>query len=171
MTLLLRSPDLSIQGVGCLVPYALTIAGRRDKLHLLGVTAFILGPLTLVHIVELGLKIAVLLKRLGQRRQDLAYQHVPAGSLVSWPGPPFTPPRLHQPRPSQVPPLAGAASPSFRLPGRPDQPLGFPNVAGTDLSNLQHSAAALTPGAIASAMATSFSVTFGGSEVPGMAKS
>jgi len=62
MTLLLISPGLSIQGVGCLVPCALNLVGRRDKLHLLGL---ILSPLTLVHIVEVGLTIVVLLKLLG----------------------------------------------------------------------------------------------------------
>ncbi|KAJ8431172.1 hypothetical protein Cgig2_019848 [Carnegiea gigantea] len=72
MTLLLRSPGLSIQGVGCLVPCALTLTGRRDKLHILGVMAFIFGPLTLIYVVEVSLKIAVLLKLLGQRHQDPA---------------------------------------------------------------------------------------------------
>ncbi|KAJ8432307.1 LOW QUALITY PROTEIN: hypothetical protein Cgig2_019236 [Carnegiea gigantea] len=147
--LLLRSLGLSIQGVGCLIPCTLSLAGRRDKLYPLRVTTFILGPLTLVHIAKQG----------------------PVGSLIPWPGLPFLLPRPHQPQPSQAPPLASAGSPSFRLLGHPDQPLAFPNEAGTDPSNLRHSAAVLTPRANTSAVATSSSVTIGGSEVPGVAKS
>ncbi|KAJ8438964.1 LOW QUALITY PROTEIN: hypothetical protein Cgig2_018875 [Carnegiea gigantea] len=45
MILLLRSPGLSIQGVGCLVLCTLALTGRGDKLHLLRVTTFIFGPL------------------------------------------------------------------------------------------------------------------------------
>jgi len=63
--LLLRSPDLSIQGVGGFVPYVLTLGRMRDKLHLLRVTTLIGGALTLIHIVEVGLEIAILLKVLG----------------------------------------------------------------------------------------------------------
>ncbi|KAJ8433991.1 LOW QUALITY PROTEIN: hypothetical protein Cgig2_012684 [Carnegiea gigantea] len=92
----------------------------------------------------------------------------PAGSLAPWPMPPFPPPWPHQPRPSQAPPLAGAVSPCFRLPGRPDQPSAFPNYRATGPSNLRHFAAALTPRANTSATS---SVTLGGFEVPGVAKS
>ncbi|KAJ8433060.1 hypothetical protein Cgig2_020627 [Carnegiea gigantea] len=145
MPLLLRSPSLSIQGVGCLVPCAFALARGRDKLHLLGVTTFIFGSLTLVHIVEVGLKVTVLLKLLGQRCQDLAYQHGPVGSLVPWPGPPFLLPRPPQPRPSQ-----------YRV---------------TSPSSLRHSVAALTPWANASTIATSSSVTSGRSELLGVARS
>ncbi|KAJ8425727.1 hypothetical protein Cgig2_001026 [Carnegiea gigantea] len=53
MPLLLRSPDLSIQGVGGLIPCVLTLGGRRDKCHLFRVTTLIGGPLTLIHVVEL----------------------------------------------------------------------------------------------------------------------
>ncbi|KAJ8427427.1 hypothetical protein Cgig2_019039 [Carnegiea gigantea] len=64
--LLLRSPGLSIPGVGGFVPCVLTLSGRRDKLHLLKVTALIGGPLMLIHVVEVGLEIAILLKLMGQ---------------------------------------------------------------------------------------------------------
>ncbi|KAJ8441770.1 LOW QUALITY PROTEIN: hypothetical protein Cgig2_009016 [Carnegiea gigantea] len=47
------------------------------------------------------------------------------GSLAPWPGPP-------QLRPLPAPPLVGAATPSFRLHGRPDQPSAFPSAAGTE---------------------------------------
>ncbi|KAJ8422412.1 LOW QUALITY PROTEIN: hypothetical protein Cgig2_023436 [Carnegiea gigantea] len=72
MALFLRTLSYSIQGVGGLVPYLFTLPGRRDKLHLLRVTTVICGRLTLVHVVEVGLKIAVLLKLLGQLHQELA---------------------------------------------------------------------------------------------------
>ncbi|KAJ8434595.1 hypothetical protein Cgig2_025021 [Carnegiea gigantea] len=100
MPLLLRSPSLSIQGVGGFVPRVLTLGGRRDKLHLLRVTALIGGPLMLIHIVERGL----------------------ASSLAPWPGPP-------QLQPSPTPPLASTTTPSFWLHRRPDQPSAFPNAA------------------------------------------
>ncbi|KAJ8435716.1 LOW QUALITY PROTEIN: hypothetical protein Cgig2_002673 [Carnegiea gigantea] len=109
-------------GVGCLVPCTLTLAGRRDKLHLLGVTTFIFGPLTLIHIVECG----------------------PAGTLAPRPGPPFPAPRPHQSRPSQAAPLASTISSFFRFPRRLDQPSAFPNAAVTSPSKLRHSATALT---------------------------
>ncbi|KAJ8424509.1 hypothetical protein Cgig2_017742 [Carnegiea gigantea] len=92
----------------CLVPCAFTLAQERDKLHLLGVTTFILDSLTLAYIAEVGLKIAVLLKLLGQL---------------------------------------------------------------TSPSSLRHSAAAFTHWVNALASATSSSMTFGGSEVPGVTKS
>ncbi|KAJ8430631.1 hypothetical protein Cgig2_008311 [Carnegiea gigantea] len=72
MLLLLRSLDLSIQGVGGLVPCVLTLGRRRDELHLLRITTLIGGPLMLIHVVEVGLEIAILLKRVGQCHQDFA---------------------------------------------------------------------------------------------------
>ncbi|KAJ8420557.1 hypothetical protein Cgig2_014920 [Carnegiea gigantea] len=60
------------------------------------------------------------------------HKNDPAGSLAPWPGPPFSPSQSYQPQPLQAPPLAGNASPSFRLPGRPDQPSAFPNTAGIE---------------------------------------
>ncbi|KAJ8419440.1 LOW QUALITY PROTEIN: hypothetical protein Cgig2_027360 [Carnegiea gigantea] len=129
--LLLRSPGLSIQGVGDLIPCVLTLGRRRDKLHLLRVTALIGRPLTLIHIVEAGLEIAILWKLIGQ----------------SW---------ATSAPPSPVLPLTGAATLSSRLHWRPDQPAAFPNVAMTSPSNLRHSATALTPKAKTSTMALSF---------------
>ncbi|KAJ8426753.1 LOW QUALITY PROTEIN: hypothetical protein Cgig2_029422 [Carnegiea gigantea] len=162
----LRSPGLSIQGVGGFVPCILTLGGRRDKLHLLRVTALIGGLLTLIHVVEVGLKMAILLKLLGQRlcvntrgyRRGLADSHAP------WPGPP-------QLQPSPMPPLAGAATLSFQLPGRLDQPLAFPSTAMTSPSTLRYSAVTLTPQVNTSAVAISSSVTLGRSEAPGVTKS
>ncbi|KAJ8450531.1 hypothetical protein Cgig2_020168 [Carnegiea gigantea] len=141
MTLLLRSPGLSIQGVGCLVPCTLALTRRRDKLHFLGITAFIFGPLTLVHVVE---------------PCSLAWATLLAPVAAS-------------PRPSQAPPLAGAASSSYQLHVHSDQPSAFPNVAGVEKqappifgvpSQLP------PPGEVA----TSSSVTFGGSEAPEVTK-
>jgi len=72
MPLLFRSPGLSIQGVDGLIPCVFTLSGRRDKLHLLKVMALIGGTLTLIRVVEVGLKIAILLKLLGQCHYDFA---------------------------------------------------------------------------------------------------
>ncbi|KAJ8450536.1 hypothetical protein Cgig2_020173 [Carnegiea gigantea] len=58
----------------------------------------------------------------------IGYQCGPAGSLASWPGPPFPPPRSRPPRPLQAPSLVGVASSSCRLHGHPDQPSAFPNA-------------------------------------------
>ncbi|KAJ8435429.1 hypothetical protein Cgig2_013927 [Carnegiea gigantea] len=51
-TLIFRSPGISIQGVSCLIPYTITLIGRRYKLHVLGVLAVVLGLLVLVDVVE-----------------------------------------------------------------------------------------------------------------------
>ncbi|KAJ8446514.1 LOW QUALITY PROTEIN: hypothetical protein Cgig2_027476 [Carnegiea gigantea] len=136
MTLLLRSPGLSIHGVGCLVPCTLALTERGNKLHLLGVTTFIFGLLTVVHVGEPRNSYPP--KTLGPASpkpcvNTLGYQCGPAGSLAPSPGPPFLPLWLRHPQPSQAPPLAGAASFSCRLHGRPDQPSAFPNAAGTDI--------------------------------------
>ncbi|KAJ8432897.1 hypothetical protein Cgig2_014484 [Carnegiea gigantea] len=62
--------------ISCLIPCTLTLTltliKRRNKLHLLGVSTFVLDSLVLVYVVEVGLEIAILLKFLGQRHQDLA---------------------------------------------------------------------------------------------------
>ncbi|KAJ8436309.1 LOW QUALITY PROTEIN: hypothetical protein Cgig2_005233 [Carnegiea gigantea] len=156
MTLFLKSHGLSIYRVGCIVPYTPALTRRGDKLYFLGVTAFIFGPLTLIHVVEASLEIAVFLKFWGQR-----YQRGPASRVTPWLGPPFLLLWPHQPRPSQAFPLTGAASSFCRLHGRSDQPSAFPNTAGVD----SH------PRANASAVATSSSVTVGGSEASGVTKS
>ncbi|KAJ8429570.1 LOW QUALITY PROTEIN: hypothetical protein Cgig2_023776 [Carnegiea gigantea] len=97
----------------------------------------------------------------------LRFQYGPVGSLVPWSGPPFLLPRPPQPRPLQAAHLADSASPSFQLPGHLDQPSAFPNVVGAESpSNLRHSTAALSPQVNASAITTSSSMTFRGSEVP-----
>ncbi|KAJ8431116.1 LOW QUALITY PROTEIN: hypothetical protein Cgig2_004707 [Carnegiea gigantea] len=121
MPLLVRSPNLSIQGVGGLVPYVLTLGGRRDKLHLLRVTALICGPLTLIHVVEVGLKIAILLKFLGRRHQyfEQILEGIGAAFLTPWPGP-------HQLRPSPAPALASAATPPFGFTSVQISPQLFP---------------------------------------------
>ncbi|KAJ8431368.1 hypothetical protein Cgig2_002949 [Carnegiea gigantea] len=93
----------------------------------------------------------------------LGYQCSPTDSLAPWLEPPFPAPQPHQPRPSQAPPLVGVASSSCRLHGHPDQPSAFPNTAGADRSS--------PPWAKASAMATSSSVNFRGSEASGVTKS
>ncbi|KAJ8424043.1 LOW QUALITY PROTEIN: hypothetical protein Cgig2_023228 [Carnegiea gigantea] len=51
------------------------------------------------------------------------YQRGPAGNLAPWPGPPFPPPRPHQPRPLQAPTLAGIPSQLSPPPERMPQPL------------------------------------------------
>ncbi|KAJ8425281.1 hypothetical protein Cgig2_027583 [Carnegiea gigantea] len=50
--LLLRSLGLSFQRVGGFIPSILALGGRRDKFHLLRVTALNGGPLALIHVVE-----------------------------------------------------------------------------------------------------------------------
>ncbi|KAJ8442133.1 hypothetical protein Cgig2_011323 [Carnegiea gigantea] len=52
MTLILRSLGLSIQGVSGLIPCTLTLTGRRNKFHLLKVSAFVAGPLALIYVIE-----------------------------------------------------------------------------------------------------------------------
>jgi len=71
MTLIFRSPGISIQGVSCFVPCTITLTRKRNKLHLLGVSTLVLGPLAVVDVVEVGLELAILLKFLGQRHPDL----------------------------------------------------------------------------------------------------
>ncbi|KAJ8428637.1 LOW QUALITY PROTEIN: hypothetical protein Cgig2_017136 [Carnegiea gigantea] len=61
----------------CLIPCTLTLARRRNKFHLLGVTAFVLGLLALVYVVEVGLEITILLKFLSQRNQN--FMQIPHG--------------------------------------------------------------------------------------------
>jgi len=70
--LLLKSPGSGIQGVDGFVPCVLILGGRRNKLHLFRVMALIGRPLTLIHTVEVGLEVAILLKLLGQGQQDFA---------------------------------------------------------------------------------------------------
>ncbi|KAJ8422439.1 hypothetical protein Cgig2_019156 [Carnegiea gigantea] len=119
ITLILRSPGLSIQVISCLIPCTLTFTRRRNKFHLLGVTTFILGPLALIHVV----------KPASPRpcANTLGYWHGPADSLAPWLKPPFQPLRSLQPWPLQAPPLAGAASLSSQLLGHLNQPSTFPS--------------------------------------------
>ncbi|KAJ8436375.1 hypothetical protein Cgig2_032196 [Carnegiea gigantea] len=51
-TLIFRSLGISIQGVSGLIPCTITLTGRRNKLHHLGVSALVLGPLALIDVVE-----------------------------------------------------------------------------------------------------------------------
>ncbi|KAJ8444600.1 LOW QUALITY PROTEIN: hypothetical protein Cgig2_023663 [Carnegiea gigantea] len=52
MTLIFRSHDISIQEVSCLIRCVINLTKRRNKLHLLGVSALVLSPLALVGVVE-----------------------------------------------------------------------------------------------------------------------
>jgi len=45
-----------------MIPCTFTLSRGRNKLHLLGVLAFIPGPLAVIYVVEVGLEIAILLK-------------------------------------------------------------------------------------------------------------
>ncbi|KAJ8428287.1 LOW QUALITY PROTEIN: hypothetical protein Cgig2_027419 [Carnegiea gigantea] len=165
-TLIFRSLGISIQGVIHLIPCLITLTRRRNKLHLFEVSALVLGPLALVNVVEVGLEVAVFLKFLGQRHQDLAYLHGPADGLAPGLGPASQPPRSPQPWPLKAPPPAGAAG----LFSRPLERLRrWYQVANP--SSIRHSVAALTPRANASAIVISSSVILGGSEVPETAKS
>ncbi|KAJ8449180.1 hypothetical protein Cgig2_027182 [Carnegiea gigantea] len=60
------------------------------------------------------------------------HKHGPADSLAPWLKPPSQPSRSFQPWPLRAPPLAGTTNTSFRLLRRPDQPLAFPSIAGTE---------------------------------------
>ncbi|KAJ8429209.1 hypothetical protein Cgig2_012337 [Carnegiea gigantea] len=126
MTLLLRSLGLSIQGVSYLIPYTLTLARRRNKFHLLGVMAFVLGPPRNSYPPEIP-------EPASPRPcvNTPRYQHGPADSLAPWLEPPFLPLQSLQPWPLQAPPLAGATSLSSRPLGRLDYPSAFPSAAGT----------------------------------------
>ncbi|KAJ8444583.1 hypothetical protein Cgig2_013862 [Carnegiea gigantea] len=159
--LLLRSPDFSIQGVGGFIPGVLTLGGRRNKLHLLRVTALICSSLTLIHIVEVGLEghqdftqiskglSAVLLVAL-----LLYLSHLSSG--------------IYQCLLKLALQLL-----LFGFTGVQISPQLFPGhwYRAISPSNLRHSAAALTPRANISAMAISSSVTLRGSEAAGVTKS
>ncbi|KAJ8432236.1 hypothetical protein Cgig2_007637 [Carnegiea gigantea] len=139
MTLLLRSKGLSIQGVSCLIPYTLTLTRSRNKFHLLGVSALVLGPLAFIYVVEGGLEIDILLKFLRQRHQDLA----------------------------QIPHGVGTTLLIALLLGlsHPFSPHGRFSLGLCNPSSLRRYDAALTPRANASAIATSSSEILGESEV------
>ncbi|KAJ8439688.1 LOW QUALITY PROTEIN: hypothetical protein Cgig2_010185 [Carnegiea gigantea] len=126
--------------------------------------------MTLVHVVEVSLEIAALLKLWGQRHKDFAVSVRPVRNLAPSPGPPFLPPRPHQPQPSQAPPLASVANSFCRLHGSAFSFSQCRCYRVISPSNLRGFAAALTPRANASAMATSSLVTFGGSEALGVIK-
>ncbi|KAJ8451341.1 hypothetical protein Cgig2_014113 [Carnegiea gigantea] len=150
MTLLLRSLGLSIQGVSYLIPCTLTFARSRNKFHLLRVTAFVLGSLALVYVVEVGLEIDILLKFLNQRHED--FEQIPQGigpalliALFLGLSHPFSPR-------------------AFKFSQR-----RWYRVASA--SSLRHFAVALTPRVNASAIVTSSSVILVESEVPKVAKS
>ncbi|KAJ8429244.1 hypothetical protein Cgig2_026280 [Carnegiea gigantea] len=52
MAFILKSPCLNIQGVGRLIPWAITLTGRGNKLQLLGVLTLGLGLLAFIDIME-----------------------------------------------------------------------------------------------------------------------
>ncbi|KAJ8428789.1 hypothetical protein Cgig2_009974 [Carnegiea gigantea] len=151
MSLLLRSPSLSIEGVSCLIPCALTLTRKRNKFHLLGVSAFILDLLAVVCEVEVGVEIVILLKLLSQHHQDLV--QIPQGigivvltALLLGLSHPFSPCSAFSF--SNATSIGSPAPPAF---GTPSQ-----------LS---------PPQANASAIVTSSSVILGESKVPEVAKS
>ncbi|KAJ8433388.1 hypothetical protein Cgig2_019178 [Carnegiea gigantea] len=51
-TLIFRSPDVSIQGVSCLISRTITLTKRTNKLHLFRVSALMPGPLALIYVVK-----------------------------------------------------------------------------------------------------------------------
>ena len=77
ITLILRSPGLKIQRFSYLIHCTLTLTRSKNKFHFFGVSAFILGLLALVYVVEAGLEIDVLLKFLSQHHQNL--MQIPQG--------------------------------------------------------------------------------------------
>ncbi|KAJ8435714.1 LOW QUALITY PROTEIN: hypothetical protein Cgig2_002671 [Carnegiea gigantea] len=133
-------------GVGCVIPCTLILAGRRDKLHLLGVMTFIFGPLMLVYIVQ---SCSLAWATLSALVATLASAFVSGSS--SW-----------------CCKLFFSASRASRSAFSFSQNRWY-RVKSP--SNLRHSVAALTPLANASAITISSSMTFGGSKVPGVAKS
>ncbi|KAJ8449200.1 LOW QUALITY PROTEIN: hypothetical protein Cgig2_027202 [Carnegiea gigantea] len=149
VTLLLRSPGLSIQGVSGFIPCVLTLGGRRHKPHLLRVTTVIGSPLMLIPYSGGRLRNSYPLKTLRPASPGLFINT--RGTSSSWRCNPFF--------------LASWASRSalsvcqhcwYRV---------------TSPFNLRHSVVALIPLANTSAMAISSSVTLGGSEAPGVTKS
>ncbi|KAJ8438791.1 hypothetical protein Cgig2_023825 [Carnegiea gigantea] len=141
--LIIRSPGISIQGVSCLIPCTITLAGRRNKLHLVEVAALILSLLMLVDVVEVGLVVAILLKFVGQLHQELV----------------------------QIPQGIGKALLIALLPGLSHHFGPAPLAPGRQSPQLRHSTTALTPRANAYAIVTSSSVILGGSKVPEVTKS
>ncbi|KAJ8421436.1 hypothetical protein Cgig2_029969 [Carnegiea gigantea] len=102
-TLIFRSPSTSIQGASCLIPCTITLIRRRNKLYLFGVSAPVLCPLSLVDVVEAGLKLE----------------------------PPFQAPRSPQPWPLKASPPTRATG-LFSQPLRHlIQPSAFPRTTST----------------------------------------
>ncbi|KAJ8437662.1 LOW QUALITY PROTEIN: hypothetical protein Cgig2_028600 [Carnegiea gigantea] len=124
-TLIFRRPDISIQGVSCLVPCTITLTERRKKLHLLGGSAFVLGPLALIYVAEVGLEVAILLKFLGQRISTALLIALLLGLSR-----PFSPHSFLSLGLCERNPPAGAAGLSSRLLGHLVQPSAFPSTAG-----------------------------------------
>ncbi|KAJ8421147.1 hypothetical protein Cgig2_027445 [Carnegiea gigantea] len=52
MTLIIGSPSVSVQGVGCLVLWAVALTRRGDELNLLGISLLGFGLLALIHVME-----------------------------------------------------------------------------------------------------------------------
>ncbi|KAJ8422875.1 hypothetical protein Cgig2_013748 [Carnegiea gigantea] len=144
-TLVFKGPDISIQGVGRLIPCTITLTGRRDKLHLLGISTLVLSSLALVDIVE-----PCSLARAALSAPVVASALAFESASSSWPCRSFF-------SASQTPYSSFSFSQHrwFRV----TSPFG-----------LRRSAAALTPRANASAMVISSTVTLGGSEVLEAAK-
>jgi len=70
MALIFRGLSVSVQGVGCLVLWAV-ISPERDELDFLRISPLDFGPLALIHVMEVILKVGIILKFLGQRHHDL----------------------------------------------------------------------------------------------------
>ncbi|KAJ8421648.1 LOW QUALITY PROTEIN: hypothetical protein Cgig2_019221 [Carnegiea gigantea] len=119
MLLLRRSPGLDFQGVGGLALGNLALGRKSNKLHLLKVTTLHVGPLTLIYVVEVGLKVTTVLRLADQGQHNLT--KVPEGvSAALLLGP-------HQPRPSPVDAAALSSRPHERL----DPPVIFRSAANT----------------------------------------
>ncbi|KAJ8428105.1 LOW QUALITY PROTEIN: hypothetical protein Cgig2_025447 [Carnegiea gigantea] len=104
-------------------PHIFTLTKRRNKLHLLKVTALIGSPLAFIHIVEVSLKIAP--ETLGPASPGLCintrgYRRGPVALLLG-PGP-------YQLRPSQMPSPTGTATPFFSFTGVQISPKLFPTL-------------------------------------------
>ncbi|KAJ8422558.1 hypothetical protein Cgig2_005756 [Carnegiea gigantea] len=63
--LIFRSPSVSVQRVGRLVFWAVSLTRKGDELDLLRISPLGFGPLALIHIIEVSLEVGVIPKFLG----------------------------------------------------------------------------------------------------------
>ncbi|KAJ8446959.1 hypothetical protein Cgig2_006587 [Carnegiea gigantea] len=80
-TLIFGGPSVSVQGVGCLILWAVTITRRGDELDFFRISPLGFGPRAFIHVIEVGLEVGIILKFLGQRDHDLVQAPLEPGQL------------------------------------------------------------------------------------------